>query len=503
MTTEHKATSGTVEPASLPPSLQARPKTDPRLWLAFGTGAAIEIRENDLYVCIARVRPSRTDLIGAMKVTDFVHQPAAQWGREISEFLRRNGAGYIALTVLLPRRDVIVRQLQLPGVANRDLAAAVSLQLESLHPFAEDEVSFSWSRLGKTPNVLVGICRREVMDSFWTLFNEAGLKVGAFTFSAAVLYSAMRLNTTPPEPLMVWHDTGDGIEVYGESDARPIFTATLPVSQERAVSLARGELRVDPDTPATRLTAMLPAPASAPEQLDSASPAFQPFVLPWAAALAGACPWLGVDGNLLPPDRRRSSSRVRLIPTIVLSITLGVLVILVGLHSQWADSRYLTVLQMEVGKFEPRARRVDQLDKGITEARGRSQRLDEFRRRARLDMDTLAEVTKLIPPPGWVTNLDLDRQTIQIAGEAEQAAPLIEKFDASSLFDKSQFMMPISRTPSGEIFRIRAERQVPPLGVRPPAPVPAQAPAQQAPAAQQPAPAKPQSPTPAAAGGQK
>ena len=85
-------------------------------------------------------------------------------------------------------------------------------------------------------------------------------------------------------------------------------------------------------------------------------------------------------------------------------------------------------------------------------------------------MDTLAEVTKLIPPPGWVTNLDLDRQTVQVAGEADQAPTLIEKFDASPLFEKSQFMMPISRTPSGDLFRIRAERLVPPLGAKPPQP---------------------------------
>ena len=462
------------------PALRPRPKSDVRLWLAFGTGAAIEIRDKDLYISVARVRPSRTQLVGAMKVTDFANQPAADWGREINAFLRRNGAGHIALTTVLPRRDVIVRQLNLPGVANKDLPAAVGLQLDSLHPFADDEVSFSWARLGKSPNILVGLCRREVLDRYWTLFNEAGLKVGSFTFSAAILHSALRLNTVPPEELIAWHDSGDGIEIYGESPARSIFTATLPVSAERAISLARAELRVEPDAPATRLTDMLPAPASTPEGLDPKSAAFQSFALPYAASLAGACPWLGADGNLLPLDRRRSSSRVRLIPTIVLSTALVALLVMYAFQSNWADTRYLGVLQHEISKYEPRARRVDVLDKNITEARARSQRLDDFRRRAKLDMDTLAEVTKLIPPPGWVTNLDLDRQTVQIAGEAEQAPELIEKLDASPLFEKSQFMMPISRTPTGDLFRIRAERQIPPLNAKA---------ASAAPAQQQPAPA--------------
>jgi hypothetical protein len=446
------------------------------LWIAVGTGAAIEIRDKDLYVALAKVRPSRTDLVGGMKVPDYANQPAAEWGREINEFLRRNGAGHIAIAVVLPRREVIVRHLNLPGVSNRDLPAAVQLQLESLHPFADDEVSFCWSRLGSSPNMLVGICRRDVIDRYWTLFGEAGLKIGSFTFTAATFYSAMRLNTTPPEEVLVWHDGGDSTELYGESPSRPIFTATLPVGTERAVSLARAELRLDPDVPSARLTDMLPVPASTPDALDPKSPEFQLFAIPWAAAVAGACPWLGVDGNLLPVERRRSSSRVRLIPTILLGVTLTVLVAMLAFQSTWADTRYLGVLQHEIQKYEPHARRVDGLDRNITQARARSQKLDDFRRRAKLDMDTLAEVTKLIPPPGWVSSLDMDRQTVQIAGEADQAPELIEKFDASPLLEKSQFMMPISRAQSGDIFRIRSERQVPRANGRPATPAPPPAP---------------------------
>ncbi len=75
-------------------------------------------------------------------------------------------------------------------------------------------------------------------------------------------------------------------------------------------------------------------------------------------------------------------------------------------------------------------------------------------------MDALAEITKLIRPPGWVGNLDMDRQNIQIAGEADQAAGLLKSLDNSPLFERSEFTMPITRTPSGEAFRIRAVRTV-------------------------------------------
>ena len=78
-------------------------------------------------------------------------------------------------------------------------------------------------------------------------------------------------------------------------------------------------------------------------------------------------------------------------------------------------------------------------------------------------MDTLAEVTKLIAPPGWVTNLDLDRDTIQLAGEAEPAEPLVKAFDSSRYFNRSEFTMPITRGTVGDLFRMRAVRETPPV----------------------------------------
>jgi hypothetical protein len=251
----------------------------------------------------------------------------------------------------------------------------------------------------------------------------------------------------------------DEVEVYGESEARTVYTATLPATAPRAIGVARSELRLEHDAPTVSVAELLPKPVAAPAGIEIAA---MPFT--WAAALAGASPWLSLDGNLLPLDRRRSSSRVRLVPTFALAAALAVLLILLAVQSRWADTRYLGVLQHEIRRFEPAARRVESLDKDTTTARARSQALDDFRRRTRLDLDTLAETTKLIPPPGWVANLDMDRTTLQIGGEIDQAAPLLERFDKSPLFERSEFTMPITRSQTGELFRIRSTRQTPPAG---------------------------------------
>ncbi|MEJ7607869.1 MAG: pilus assembly protein PilM [Bryobacteraceae bacterium] len=434
--------------------------TDFRRWIAFGTGAGIEVGDQELHVAVVRVRPSETGVLGSATVPDYQTRPAAEWGSELSAFFKTIGAGHIAATVILPRRDVIVRNVQLPGVADGDMESAVRLQIDTLHPFAEEDVYFSWARIGSTTSVLVGMARCEVVDKYSTLFAEAGIKVASFTFSAAVLYAGIRILAQPPSSgFLTWIERNGETEVYGESESRPVFSSTFGLPPDRAAALAASELRLDPVAQALPVTELLPEPTIFPASHDPASPQAAANSLVYAAALAGACSWFGFDGNLLPQDQRRASSRVRLIPTFVFGTTALVLLILLAVQSSYADSRYLALLQQEVRRLDPQARKADIFDKGITATRARTQLLDDFRRRAKGDMDTLAEVTKLIPPPGWVAALDLDRQTLAIAGEVDQAAVLLKTLDSSPYLEKSEFTMPIGRGGVGDIFRIRAARQ--------------------------------------------
>src|SRR3954453_23392777 len=101
---------------------------DIRKLMAFGSGVGVEIGATDLEVVAARVRASRIQVLGRLTISDYPSRPAAEWGAEYTRFLKRMGAGHLSATVLLPRREVIVRQIALPGVAPKDLEGAIRLQ---------------------------------------------------------------------------------------------------------------------------------------------------------------------------------------------------------------------------------------------------------------------------------------------------------------------------------------------------------------------------------------
>src|SRR3984885_2627685 len=102
-----------------------------RKWLAFGTGVGIEMGREDLIVSVVRLRPSGVRVLGELTIPRFREQPAAEWGENYAAFLQKLGAQHLAATVLLPRDEVTVRQVLLPGVVNKDLEAAIRFEIDS------------------------------------------------------------------------------------------------------------------------------------------------------------------------------------------------------------------------------------------------------------------------------------------------------------------------------------------------------------------------------------
>lgn len=430
-----------------------------RKWLAFGSGAGIEIGDRDLDVTLVRVRPSGVQTTGTLRIERYAERPAAEWGAEYARFLKKHNGSHLAATVLLPRREVIVRQLSMPGVNDRDLSQAITFQLDGLHPFSEDEAIHAWSRMDDGANVLVGITRREVIDRYAGLFAEAGIKIAAITFSAAVVYASLRIFGAPPAPGFLALMEGDGeVEAYGESEARPLFSATFETPNRQFAERARGqaaaELRLPLETAAVPIAQVLPKPNGAPEGFTVSD---QPMT--YATAVVAACPRAGLHVNLLPPERRETSSRIMFLPTIVLA---GLLAIVAGslfAYSSYEDRQYLAKLQAEISRLDPEARKPLMMDQAIEHARARALMLDQFKQRTRADLDALAELTKIFEPPAWVNSLELTRDQVRIAGEASQAPGLLKLIDKSPLFEGSEFAAPMSRTANGDVFAIRARRE--------------------------------------------
>src|SRR5580692_10905712 len=103
-----------------------------RKFLAVGSGVGIEITgargAETLRISAVRVRPTGARVLGGFSIENAAQQPAAEWGQVYSAFVKKLALKHIVATVLVPREDVILRQVLVPGVSDKDLAAAIGFQ---------------------------------------------------------------------------------------------------------------------------------------------------------------------------------------------------------------------------------------------------------------------------------------------------------------------------------------------------------------------------------------
>lgn len=428
----------------------------------FGSAVGIQVEGANLRVAVARLRPTGTHNPAAFTIQNFRSRPAVEWRAEYQGALKAAGVSHLAATLVLPRTEVIVRIAQFPGVADKDMQSAVALELDTLHPYGDEAVQWAWTRLspqathpeGKAGAILIGIVRSITLERYEALFREAGIPVSAITFSASALYSALRLYTEPGGEFLAWLDTPDGGgEVYGESPSRAVFSAQADVLPQ-ALAMGAAELRLAENAQAIPLNSILPHP----RKVAASGPA---ATLAWAAALSGAASWVAHPANLLPADRRETVSRGRLIPTFVLVACVIAVGIALSLQKQFAQRQYLKQLNAQIAELQPKAQRSTAIDRRIAQARARIDLLDRFRTQTKDDIEIVNELTRLLPPPVWISSLEIHPDNVVITGEADQAAPLLKALDSSPLFRNSEFGTAVARNGANETFRIKTLRRRP------------------------------------------
>lgn len=427
-----------------------------RLWRragVFGTGVAVLVNdaagENDLDVVVVRSRPGESRVVGATRVHDFRTRAAADWGAELSRFLAASGDRGAPVTLVLPRGAVVESTLALPGATKKEIPGAIELQLDSLHPYGDEEIAWGWARASQS-EILVGIVRKSILTNYETLFSDAGVGLAAVTFSSAAVHAAIRVRTAAPGSFVAVLTPPDAprTEIYGESESRAVYSARYPFSADRAADLARDELRLGPAFPVVELAKVLP--------VRSADPTLPALAI--AAALASSAPFASSPANLLPPESRATRSRAGWIAVAAAALILAIAAIVVwGVLPAVEQRRYMRALAGESRSLEHPALRAQALEKQAAAARARIAAIDELRLRPQADLDVLNELTRLLPAQAWTNTVEIYPDSVVISGEADQAASLVKLLDSSPLFQNSEFTL--THTGQVEQFRIRTIRR--------------------------------------------
>jgi general secretion pathway protein L len=149
--------------------------------------------------------------------------------------------------------------------------------------------------------------------------------------------------------------------------------------------------------------------------------------------------------NLLPLDLRKRVKEIGkplffifLVLTLTLSFTWGW-----GVFRRYQDE--LNILRAEVKKRKPEIEAVENLRKQREELFKEISDLEKIRAGEVSKVEILKELTQILPPTVWIWNFKLTGKEIEISGFADSASDLIPRLDRSPLFEKVEFLAPVTK----------------------------------------------------------
>jgi Tfp pilus assembly protein PilN len=412
---------------------------------------------------------------------------------------------------------ITVKTLELPPTRGAQLAEMVAFELERHVPFPPEDIRFDFVPLpnaGKGPlRVLVTACERRTVDGALRLLEEPRLKPAAATVAC---HDLPRLLGRRPSPRhAVWaHRAGGATDLICLNQGRLELSRTVPakdadeLANEIAVTLRLLDWQEceaiwisgddAPDFLGSPALRDLGTRAAEPPLTPAAQALIRQLpeedagtaMLALAVALGSPRPLL----NLLPRELRPrtiSAGQLATAATALLTVLLGLGVLVTQGYKQ---HRYADQLARAIRALDPDVKSVEGLAAELARKKRLIETIQSIERADVRALPVLKELTERIPQEAWLRTLSVDKQGIEITGQAGAANQLIPLLESSPLFTSVEFTAPVTKAGDKEQFRIKAAwrnaPKAPDLAAKPPTPTQPPGPRSGAPKTPPPAPAR-------------
>jgi Tfp pilus assembly protein PilN len=464
--------------------------------LSIRKSLGLYIRGETLQMALVSRQLRSVRLLELLSIPGFRQRPVPELRNEISGFLRRNKALHFHCVMVIPRQEVIVRQLDLPIQAEGNLAKVVEYQLAVLVPSESSAIYYDFCVSKQTPQskslqATVFFVMKSWLDQALQLVEGLGLKADiVLPSSIAIANYFLLLNKRfKPETALIanCHDTQ--CEMVGVLKKAFHHSREIRVSESDDVAEAleteaefyRGRVNLPDETPLDLFIVGNVGGVASTEKrfqihrfslpqdlgIELGNRALkisdiQDQFLALAGSLCGLRRKNPVALNLLPAEKRVHRSRWTWAPAYaLLGANLCLLALLIG-RKPIQDQAYAAQLGQEVARLEPEVKRIRSVEDEITDLQRRTQLLLEFKRSNRQILDAFNELSNILPKSAWVFDFNMRNQAIEVYGVSAAAAALLQILDNSPYFKEAEFIAPILRDGQGnEVYRIRMNLEQP------------------------------------------
>jgi Tfp pilus assembly protein PilN len=425
-----------------------------------------------------------TAVRGPGRLEQFRLEPDETLAARLARELDARGLGRERVRVGLDRSLAVVKTLELPRAASGSLRPMVAFELERHVPFPPQDIRFDCVPVGGAPRatrrILVMAAEGRTVDGALRLLDT--LKRPPRSVTAACHDLPALLSRRRAVGRVVWiHRHGPHTDLLCVAQGVVRLSRRVPTGSDADLTaeIARSlplvswkecdAIWVSGDDAERIRVAMRRGGAGAPVSAPPFGRAGARLIarlpirhrgaglLALAVAVGGRRPRL----NLLPAGMRPLAMSWAQRLTAGLAAATAVLGLGLLLAHGHAQDRYLARVSEEIRRLDPEVKAVEQLGAQVLQQKRLLATLQSAEAGGLRPLPVLKELTELIPTDAWLQSVSMDRQGLELTGQATAASQLIPLLDGSPALERVEFTAPVTRVQAKEQFRIRASWEEP------------------------------------------
>jgi len=463
----------------------------------FDTSFGIDFKQNHLVLTLLKKS------LGKIRLVDFGIYPIppevkkeereAQMIGMLNAFISKHQISKEHVFISIPREKVVARFITLPVAAKENLRKVMEYEVPKYTPFEKEEIYFDFQIIKQEKDWLhlfAVFVKKTELDYYLSFLKRIGIQP-----------ISIQIPTTSALNLFLYHKGSQANEVSVLFDMAESFLEMniiqgkegwrdsfhLPLSLEEKESkwmntLKQSGLNIDSFSKANFYVYGLGANEKTVGSLRNAGSIKEVSLPPmdriidhghsnlYTIYASVGVPLKGLtkiplDINLLPFEMRKKMRQIGK-PLFIILLTLALILGLIwgiGVFSQYRNE--LKAVTAEIKKRKPEVEMVEKLQKQKEELGKEIFEIQKIKSEETSKIEILRELTQLLPNTVWIWNFKYNGKEIEISGFADSASDLIPLLDKSSLFEKVEFLAPVTKErqmrldgdKEKERFRIKAK----------------------------------------------
>jgi len=431
------------------------------------TSVGIELRGDDMLISSLQGNFSGGVFTRFTRIPGYRLRSPEEVRQEINQFFRSNGLSKDNIVLGIPRKDIVLRYLDLPSEVQDNLKQVVQYQVQSFEPTEEDRFYHDYTLLQngaatKRLSVMLVMVRKATLDDLLQFLLAVGIRPVAVTGSSIGLANIfMKKRKDLKGKTFILGDLGmSSLEVMAVRDGSIVYSREVPAGDSagwkdlivREADEAASKIRLGPEGVLEKIVLAGEASETAYQEIREDFPDCElvqscigveiprenKYLVQQAAsglglAYTGMVRRPPVKLNLLPPERRIRQSRWAYVPAAILGLIILALLGALGFHRMAQNQALIGKLDRELSALKTPVERVQAYRRESEDLEKRAKSIEELLSKKDMNLEVLKELTTILPADTYLTTYRYQDGNISIGGRSGSVSDLLPKLEKSPL----------------------------------------------------------------------